>query len=143
MCIRDRVCIDTGIDKDLIQSKLSRIISFSTGEGPFGEYNYTVSSSSSIQEDIARKLQAQVRRIFPKWTTESLRDVALNCFEQSKTLDGIRLLRALNPHDYEIHSFLSYVLTAQEFKMTSDTDSEYAIRTPVSYTHLDVYKRQV
>ena len=130
------VCIDTGIDKDLIQSKLSRIISFSTGEGPFGEYNYTVSSSSSIQEDIARKLQAQVRRIFPKWTTESLRDVALNCFEQSKTLDGIRLLRALNPHDYEIHSFLSYVLTAQEFKMTSDTDSEYAIRTLVS---LDAY----
>jgi len=130
------VCIDSGIDKDLLHRSSGRIISFSTGEGPFGEYNYTVSSNQTLQTDIAARLRAQLKRKFPGWPDDSLTDIADNCLEQSKKLDGIRLLRALNPRDYEMHNFLAYILTAQEFGLTGDPDPNYAIRTLVS---LDAY----
>ncbi len=130
------VCVDSGIDKGLIHGSNGRIISFSTGEGPFGEYNYTVSSSQTVQDDISRRLQSQLKRKFPKWPDDSLQDVAHNCLEQAKGLDGIRLLRALNPNDYEMHNFLAFILTAQEFGLGPTLHPNYAIRTLVS---LDAY----
>jgi len=130
------VCVDSGIDRDIIHDSDSRIISFSTGEGPFGEYNFTISSCQVIKSDIARRLKAQLKRKFPGWSDESLEDIAVHCLEQSRWLDGIRLLRALNPNDYQIHNFLAYILTAQELKLTEDTPPDYAIRILIN---LDTY----
>lgn len=130
------VCVDAGIDRYLLPDEQSRIISFSTGEGPFGEYNYTVSTNRTIQHDIGQRLKNQLRRKFPLWPEASLQDVAVHCLRQARALDGIRLLRALNPNDFEVHSFLAYILTAQECGVIGEPKEETAIRTLIS---LDAY----
>lgn len=130
------VCIDSGIDRDVLHRSTDRIISFSTGEGPFGEYNYTVSSNQAVQTDIAERLKAQLRRKFPSWPADSLADVAKNCLARSKQLDGIRLLRALNPNDYGIHNFLAYILTAETFELAGSANPGYVVRALIS---LDAY----
>ena len=40
---------------------------------------------------------------------------------------------------YDIH----VLLVAHPTKMQKDKDENYKVPTPVSYTHLDVYKRQI
>ena len=51
-------------------------------------------------------------------------------------MDGSRILKALNPYDYEIHSFLAYILTMQMLGLTKPNDA-FAVRALVS---LDSYK---
>lgn len=130
------VCVDGGIDREVIHSTDSRVISFATGVGPFGELNYTVSSSQSLQDDIVSRIKSQLKGKFPAWPEDSLKDIAINCMEQSRLLDGIRLLKALNPNDYGMHNFLAYILTAQEAGVIHEPHPDYAIRSLIS---LDMY----
>lgn len=51
-------------------------------------------------------------------------------------MDGSRILKALNPYDYEIHSFLAYILTMQMLGLTKINDN-FAVRALVS---LDSYR---
>ena len=59
-------------------------------------------------------LRRRITEKFTNWDTTRLQKAADYCVDElSQYMDGSRILKALNPYDYEIHSFLAYVLTLQ------------------------------
>ncbi|KZZ84377.1 ATP-binding protein [Bacillus sp. SJS] len=111
------VSLDTGLDRKFFGQ--DKVISFSTGEGPYGELNMTISASSKVREDVINKLTKRLKNIFPSWDKEKLFACAQFCIDQSKNLDGIKILKSLNPYDYEVHSFLSYILSAKSLNINT------------------------
>lgn len=111
------VTLDTALDKKFFDNE--KVISFSTGEGPYGELNMTVSASNTTREDVVNRLTKRLKDMFPTWDRNKLNICAKFCLEQSKDLDGIKVLKALNPYDYEAHSFLSYILSVNSLEINS------------------------
>ena len=131
------VCVDPAIDRKMLENSKSRIIGFTTGEGNYGELNVTVSARKDILVDIKHMLQKRIKEKFSNWDEDRLEKAAEYCVEElSKYMDGSRILKALNPYDYEIHSFLAYILTMQMLGLTEANDN-YAVRALIS---LDSYK---
>lgn len=112
-CSRWTVCIDPAIDRDLIKDRGNKIIGFSTGEGDFGDLNVTVSAQADILEDIQVFLEKKLFERFPSWNEAKRKAAAKFCIDSTSDTDGIRVLKALNPNDYSIHSYLAYILTLQ------------------------------
>lgn len=112
------VCIDRAIDRELLQEQGNRIIGFTTGEGCFGEYNVTVSAKEAILKDIKNLLKVRLVQKFTDWKTERAEWAADECISMTRCFDGSRILKALNPYDYEIHNFLAYVLTVKALKIS-------------------------
>lgn len=131
------VCIDQAIDRNMLESNNSKIIGFTTGEGSYGELNVTVSARKDILKDIKQMLKGRITEKFANWDSSRLQKAADFCVDElSKYMDGSRILKALNPYDYEIHSFLAYILTMQMLGLTKPSD-EYIVRALIS---LDSYK---
>ena len=92
----------------------TKIIGFTTGEGNYGELNVTVSARRDTLIEIKTLLQKRLHDRFPNWSNDRLKAASKYCVEDlSENMDGSRILKALNPYDFEIHSFLAYVLTVQ------------------------------
>ncbi len=131
------ICIDEGMDRNFLNRNDRKIIGFSTGEGNFGELNITVSAHSDKVEDIKNKLKNRLKNNkFSRWSNDSIDQAAEVCIERCEKLDGNRLLEALNPNDYEIHSFLAYVLTLKELELDKEND-KYLVR---SLINLDAHR---
>ena len=116
------VCLDESIDKNILNSEESKIISFSTGKGLFGELNTTVSARIDVLEDLQKKLKGKLLSKFNKWEPHIAEKVANNCIEISKNLDGSKMLKALNPRSTEIHNYLAYVMTMKAINMNVEGD---------------------
>ena len=114
------VCVDRAIDRDLLQNQGSRIIGFTTGEGCFGEYNVTVSAKEEILTDIKKILKYRLVEKFSDWQADRTELAADYCIGMTRQFDGSRILKALNPYDYEIHNFLAYVLTVKALGITPE-----------------------
>lgn len=130
------VCEDKAIDRELLQTDGRRIIGFTTGEGCFGEYNVTVSAKPDILVDIQNMLKERFMSKFEYWGAQRADEAAKNCIALTDSLDGSRLLKALNPYDYEIHNFLAYVLTVKMIGLDKE-DDKYIVR---SLLNLDSYQ---
>ena len=131
------ICIDQAVDRGMLESSNSRIIGFTTGEGSYGELNVTVSARNDILNDIKLLLERRIKEKFPYWSNDRLQLATDFCVdEMTKYMDGSRILKALNPYDYEIHNFLAYILTIQILGLSKKNDS-FAIRVLLS---LDSYK---
>ena len=131
------VCVDEAIDREMLKTGKSRIIGFTTGEGSYGELNVTVSARMDILVDIKQMLQKRIKEKFSNWDDSRAQKAAVYCIDDlSRYMDGSRILKALNPYDYEIHSFLAYVLTLQMLELTKP-NGQYAVRALIS---LDSYK---
>ena len=130
------VCEDKAIDRELLQTDGRRIIGFTTGEGCFGEYNVTVSAKPDILVDIQNMLRERLMSKFDYWGAQRADEAAKHCIALTDTLDGSRLLKALNPYDYEIHNFLAYVLTVKMIGLDKK-DDKYIVR---SLFNLDSYQ---
>ena len=136
-CCKWVVCVDPTIDRHLLESNKSKIIGFTTGEGKYGELNVTVSARKDILADIKDMLRRRITEKFSNWDENRLTAAAAYCVDElSQYMDGSRILKALNPYDYEIHSFLAYLLTLQILGMPVKNDN-YLLRTLIS---LDSYK---
>lgn len=132
------VCEDKAIDRDLLQTDDKKIIGFSTGEGCFGEYNVTVSAKKTILKDIQHLLKIRLVEKFSAWNNDMAEKAADNCLALTESFDGSRILKALNPYDYEIHNFLAYALMVQELNMCESIDGKYISRNLLnmdSYQH--------
>ncbi|WP_374148832.1 ATP-binding protein [Priestia megaterium] len=129
------VALDTALDKSFFNR--DEVISFSTGEGPYGELNMTISASRKVKEDVINRLTKRLKDLFPSWDQSKLNACAQYCIEESKDLDGIKVLKALNPYDYEAHSFLSYILSVNSLGINShDEDVLLKAYIPMdSYMH--------
>lgn len=131
------VCVDEAVDREMLKTKKSRIIGFTTGEGSYGELNVTISARIDILSDIRQMLKKRIQEKFPNWDDARTQKAAAYCVDDlSRFMDGSRILKALNPYDYEIHSFLAYILTLQMLGLTRP-DKRYAARALIS---LDSYK---
>ncbi|MGF2616347.1 ATP-binding protein [Rossellomorea aquimaris] len=128
------VTLDSGLDKAFLKEE--NVISFSTGEGAFGELNMTISSSPAVRMDLEEKLTKRLKALFPSWSKEQCVLAAKYCVEKSHILDGLKIMKALNPHDYEIHSFLSSLLSYESLGI-NNSDENHFIKNFIS---LDSYK---
>lgn len=128
------ITLDTGLDKSFYDA--ANIISFSTGEGSFGELNVAISSSAQIRTDITERLKSRLKAIFTSWSNDTCSISAEYCMGKSSILDGIKVLKALNPHNYEIHSFLSSLLSVESLNIQSISDDTIL----KSYISLDSYQ---
>jgi len=121
----------------MLETGNSKIIGFTTGEGSYGELNVTISARKDLLVDIKEMLRKRITEKFKNWDENRLQQASKYCVDElSNKMDGSRILKALNPYDYEIHSFLSYILTLQMLGMTT-ADDAYIIRSMVS---LDSYR---
>lgn len=131
------VCIDPAIDRHMLEAKNSKIIGFTTGEGSYGELNVTVSARNDILVDIKQMLRRRITEKFTNWDSNRFKKASDYCVDViSRYMDGSRILKALNPYDYEIHSFLAYILTLQMLGLTQNND-KFIVRALIS---LDSYK---
>ncbi len=136
-CCKWVVCIDPAIDRHMLESNKSKIIGFTTGEGSYGELNVTVSARKDILADIKQMLKKRITEKFSNWDDNRLQEASDYCVDYlSRYMDGSRILKALNPYDYEIHSFLAYLLTLQMLELPEKND-KYLLRSLIS---LDSYK---
>lgn len=136
-CCKWVVCVDPAIDRHMLETKNSKIIGFTTGEGSYGELNVTVSARKDILKDIKVMLRKRITEKFANWNEDRLQLAADYCVDNlSKHMDGSRILKALNPYDYEIHSFLAYLLTLQMLGLP-EKENQYLLRALIS---LDSYK---
>ena len=132
------VCEDRAIDKELLNAGGSRrIIGFTTGEGCFGEYNVTVSARYNLLEDIKKMLKQRLIGKFTNWSMKRADASAEYCVNLTESFDGSRILKALNPYDYEIHNFLAYALTVKILGIDQPDNGKYVLR---SLINLDNYQ---
>lgn len=131
------VCEDKAIDRELLQADSRRIIGFTTGEGCFGEYNVTVSARADLLDDIKKILKERLVGKFTNWSMNRAEKAADYCIELTESFDGSRILKALNPYDYEIHNFLAYALTVKMLGIEKSYEGKYVIR---SLINLDSYQ---
>lgn len=125
------VCMDEAIDRSILTSNSRKVIGFTTGEGGFGELNVTVSAREDILTDIETRLKNRIIERFKSWPVDLVESAAKFCIQLTKDFDGSRILKALNPHDFEIHNFLAYVLTLQVLNLTKQDDC-HIIRSLIS-----------
>ena len=131
------VCIDPAIDRSMLDEQKNKIIGFTTGEGCYGELNVTVSARKDILADIKTLLKKRITEKFKNWDNARLKKAADYCVDSlSQYMDGSRILKALNPYDYEIHNYLAYILSVQMLNL-STVDDGYIIRSLIS---LDSYR---
>ena len=136
-CCKWVVCIDPAIDRNMLEAQNSKIIGFTTGEGSYGELNVTVSARKDVLTDIKLMLKKRITEKFKNWSTDRLQRAADYCVDVlSQYMDGSRVLKALNPYDYEIHNYLAYILTLQMLQLTTE-DHTKVVRALIS---LDSYK---
>lgn len=132
------VCEDRAIDKELLNADDNRrIIGFTTGEGCFGEYNVTVSARYDLLEDIKKMLKQRLIGKFTNWSIARANASAEYCIKLTESFDGSRILKALNPYDYEIHNFLAYALTVKILGIDQPDNGKYVLR---SLINLDNYQ---
>lgn len=130
------VCADSGMDGALLRNRAGnefQIIGFSTGRGPHGQYNVTITARQSIIYAVAERLKARLRQLF-HWEPAMIQNAASLCMEQARKLDGVSLFSAINPNDQNIRAFLAYLLSSLQM---ADSENETALRTLV---HLDSYR---
>lgn len=137
-CCRWVVCVDRAIDRGLLGvDGKRRIIGFTTGEGCFGEYNVTVSARGDLLKDIEGMLRQRLIGKFTHWSITRAENAAKYCIELTKNFDGSRILKALNPYDYEIHNFLAYTLIVKIMGLDHQDNDHYVLR---SLINLDNYQ---
>ena len=136
-CCRWVVCIDPVIDRRMLDDHGKKIIGFTTGEGSYGELNVTVSARKDVLSDIKQFLYKRLGEKFSTWDKDRLNKAAVYCVDSlSKYMDGSRILKALNPYDYEIHNYLAYLLTLQMLGL-SEVHTGHFVRELIS---MDSYR---
>ena len=132
------VCIDRGMDGALLKNNSNplngySIIGFSTGKGAYGQFNLTITARKTVIDIIGKRLKNRLYRVF-HWDDARLEKATNICMKEACDLDGISLLSAINPDDYNINEFMAYVLTSlREKKVGTKSSLKILI-------HLDSYK---
>ena len=130
------VCADSGMDGALLRNSAGNefdIIGFSTGRGPHGQYNVTITARKSIIHAVEEHLKARLRQLF-HWNPAMIQDAASLCMEEARKLDGVSLFSAINPNDQNIRAFLAYLLSSLQIANSEDNSALWTL------IHLDSYR---
>ena len=107
------VCIDDAIDRRTIRAlykKGTDIIGFTTGEGSFGQMNLAITGKPELKNDMLKRCRRRLSIMFHGWEDDKIQTAAETCVEKAGKLDGVSLLRAMNPHDYYINNYMAYLV---------------------------------
>lgn len=132
------VCVDGGMDGALLRDSDGKnndysVIGFSTGKGPHGQYNLTITARNTIINAVEERLKARLQKSF-HWDKAKTYMAAKVCMEEARSLDGISLLSAINPRDENINEFLAYVLASLQAKKLKSASALQVV------VHLDSYQ---
>lgn len=132
------ICVDGGMDGALLRDGNGHntdyeVIGFSTGKGPHGQYNLTITARTSIINAVENRLKARLKKAFG-WDNAKTYLAAKVCMEEAHNLDGVSLLSAINPRDNNINEFLAYIMSSLQAKKEK---TESALQVVV---HLDSYQ---
>lgn len=131
------VCVDKVMDGALLKEKEAdasyQIIGFSTGKGMYGQYNLTITARQSILETVEDRMKARLYQLF-KWDKEFLSSAIKDIMDESRSLDGISLLSAINQKDRNINEYMAYVMTSLREKKIG---TKSALKIII---HLDSYR---
>ena len=109
------VCIDSAMDKRAVRELYAYdtgIIGFTTGEGSYGQINMAITCHGDVINDMKPRCEARLKKIFrSKWSKNELKIAAKNCIDKARRLDGVSILKAMNPYDYEMNNYLAYLFT--------------------------------
>ncbi len=138
--IQDKVvwlaCIDSAMDKNTVRKLYADetgIIGFTTGEGSFGQMNIALTCRQAIADDIMKRCARRIHQMFPGWSEKEIKAVAKFCMKKARDMDGVSILRAMNPSDYDVNNFLAYLI-ADELTLKSEKKLNILIRLD-SYRH--------
>ena len=109
-------CIDSAMDKKTVRELYADdtgIIGFTTGEGSFGQLNMAITSKPDTKYEMVQRCQRKLRTMFPSWDKTQLNTAASFCVEKARDLDGVSLLRAMNPNDHDINNYLAYLFASE------------------------------
>lgn len=129
-------CIDSAMDKYTVRklyAKDTGIIGFTTGEGSYGQMNMAITCRADIVSDMRRRCVRRLHKMFPSWTDMQLNNAAEHCLRKAGELDGVSILRAMNPNDYDMNNFLAYLI-ANELTEKAKNHLNILIRLD-SYRH--------
>lgn len=108
------VCIDDAIDKHTIRTLYAKdtdIIGFTTGEGSFGQMNLAITGKPELKADMLKRCKRRLQIMFRnRWDDEKLTAAADHCIRKARELDGVSILRAMNPYDYNINNYMAYLV---------------------------------
>ncbi len=132
------ICVDGGMDGALLRDGNGEnndyaIIGFSTGKGPHGQYNLTITARTAIINAVKERLKARLQKLF-SWDKAKTYLAADVCMNEARNLDGVSLLSAINPRDNKINEFLAYIMASLQAKQEN---KESALQVVV---HLDSYQ---
>lgn len=89
------VCVDQAIDKACIKAIYGDsncpVIGFSTGQGSFGQLNLTITTRSTVGNDIKERCKNRLRAIFGTWSDADLEKASGICLKRAPRLDGVKL----------------------------------------------------
>ena len=106
-------CIDSAMDKYTVRKLYAEdtgIIGFTTGEGSYGQMNMAITCRADIVNDMRRRCKRRLHKMFPSWSDAQLDNAAGFCLTKAGELDGVSILRAMNPNDYDMNNFLAYLI---------------------------------
>ncbi|MGL6119416.1 MAG: FtsK/SpoIIIE domain-containing protein, partial [Fusobacteriaceae bacterium] len=114
------LCLDKSIDKELLmhEDNENKIISFTTGEGPFGEYNITLSTNFRNLDEFKRKLKIKLRDFLD--TEYLIEKASKKILKYSNKIEGITLLKAINLSDRQINKYLTYIMLNEYLNMENN-----------------------
>lgn len=106
-------CIDSAMDKHSVRelyADQTGIIGFTTGEGSSGQMNLAITCRRDLISDITLRCKKRLNRMFPSWSEEKLNQSAQFCIHKAGEMDGVSILRAMNPDDYDMNNFMAYLI---------------------------------
>ena len=132
------VCVDGGMDGALLRDSEGKnndydIIGFSTGKGPHGQYNLTITARNSIIDAVEKRLKSRLQKAFA-WDKAKTFLAANVCMTEARNLDGVSLLSAINPKDENINEFLAYIMASLQTKKKRIDSALHVV------VHLDSYQ---
>ena len=128
-------CIDSAMDKYTVRKLYAAdtgIIGFTTGEGSYGQMNMAITCRGDIVKDMRLRCKRRLHSMLPSWTDSQLDTAAKYCLKKAGELDGVSILRAMNPNDYDMNNFLAYLIADE---LVEKKKNRLSI-----LVHLDSYK---
>ncbi len=129
-------CLDSAMDKYSVRTLYAEdtgIIGFTTGEGSFGQINMAITCREDVASDMHQRCKRRLKKMFPSWGSNELDCAAQFCLKKAKDLDGVSILRAMNPNDYDMNNYLAYLIAD---KLCHDANYEINILIRLdSYRH--------
>lgn len=114
------VCIDKGIDRRILKqlTNPNKIISFSSGEGEFGDFNLTISTTNFNLIEIKKRIKIKLRELFS--FVDDIELLTEKIIDYSGKIDGLSLIKALNLEDKQIHKYLTDMIIFNYIKIEED-----------------------